>query len=182
MKFTLGKSDEDVADLIGLSRRMLYLMRTGKSPITNKSWWKLEQAEMGANLHPMGADIQRVEEMHPMGADDSRAQSEHGLDRDRVFVLDDSSTGKSKVGTVSPDLRRAPKVGTMSPLPRDGTATGAKSQGLEIREPRATYGTRHASGESLEDLQTLAAALTADAALLWKRAQELEAKIKERTP
>ena len=52
LKLKKELSDERLADRIGLSRRMLYLLRTGKSSITRKTWYKLEQAELEAGILP----------------------------------------------------------------------------------------------------------------------------------
>lgn len=61
LKFTLGHTDEALAECIGLSRRMLYLVRTGKAPASRKTWWKLEQAERAAGLTPPASDFQPLE-------------------------------------------------------------------------------------------------------------------------
>lgn len=50
LKLRKELSDERLADRVGLSRRMLYLIRTGKSSITRKTWYKLEQAEREAGI------------------------------------------------------------------------------------------------------------------------------------
>ena len=50
LKLSQDLTDEELADEIGISRRMLYLMRTGKAPVSKKSWYKLEQAEKRAGL------------------------------------------------------------------------------------------------------------------------------------
>lgn len=52
LKLKKGLSDERLAEWVGLSRRMLYLLRTGKSSITRKTWYKLEQAELEAGILP----------------------------------------------------------------------------------------------------------------------------------
>lgn len=50
LKLGRDLTDEELSVKVGLSRRMLYLIRTGKSSITRKTWYKLEQAEIAAGL------------------------------------------------------------------------------------------------------------------------------------
>jgi transcriptional regulator with XRE-family HTH domain len=45
LKFSRDWTDEQLADEIGVSRRMLWLNRTGKKPISAKTLWKLQQKE-----------------------------------------------------------------------------------------------------------------------------------------
>ena len=45
LKFSQEWTDEQLADRIGVSRRMLWLNRTGKKPISAKTLWKLQQQE-----------------------------------------------------------------------------------------------------------------------------------------
>ena len=52
LKLKKELSDERLAERVGLSRRMLYLIRTGKSAITRKTWYKLEQAELESGILP----------------------------------------------------------------------------------------------------------------------------------
>lgn len=52
LKFSLDLTDEALADRIGLSRRMLWLVRTGKSKASKKSLWKLTEAERAAGIDP----------------------------------------------------------------------------------------------------------------------------------
>jgi transcriptional regulator with XRE-family HTH domain len=65
LKFTLKATDDQLAKTIGVSRRMLYLMRHGKSKITAKTLWKIDQAEKAAGLstHVPTVDeaIERIE-------------------------------------------------------------------------------------------------------------------------
>jgi hypothetical protein len=43
-------SDHELASEIGISRSLLHAMRVGKKPISQKTWFKLEQAERRAGL------------------------------------------------------------------------------------------------------------------------------------
>lgn len=45
VKFAQRWSDEELATAVDISRRMLWLMKTGQKNITRKSWAKLEQLE-----------------------------------------------------------------------------------------------------------------------------------------
>jgi transcriptional regulator with XRE-family HTH domain len=45
LKFAQNWTDEELAEEIGVSRRMLYLVRTGKSKLTRKLEWKVAQVE-----------------------------------------------------------------------------------------------------------------------------------------
>lgn len=50
LKFTLKLSDEGLSERVGISRRMLWLMRAGKAQISAKSLWKIESAEREAGI------------------------------------------------------------------------------------------------------------------------------------
>jgi len=50
LKIAKSWTDEELSAEIGISRRMLYLMKTGKNPITVKSEMKLEAAEREAGI------------------------------------------------------------------------------------------------------------------------------------
>jgi transcriptional regulator with XRE-family HTH domain len=50
LKFSKGWTDEQLSSAVGLSRRMLYLARTGKSSITRKTLYKLESAERAEGI------------------------------------------------------------------------------------------------------------------------------------
>ena len=77
LKLGRDLTDEELALKVGLSRRMLYLIRKGKSSITRKTWYKLEQAEISAGLRggpvardaagDYGASAQKREMLAEMG-------------------------------------------------------------------------------------------------------------------
>jgi len=48
----LGLNLSELPSKIGISKAMLYAYRSGKHRITNKVWFKLEQAERAAGIHP----------------------------------------------------------------------------------------------------------------------------------
>lgn len=50
LKLRRDLTDEELAEKVGLSRRMLYLIRKKNASITRKTWFKLEQAEIEAGL------------------------------------------------------------------------------------------------------------------------------------
>lgn len=54
LKLGRDLTDEELAVRVGLSRRMLYLIRMGKASITRKTWYKLEQAEIAAGIKRSG--------------------------------------------------------------------------------------------------------------------------------
>jgi transcriptional regulator with XRE-family HTH domain len=73
LKFTQRWTDDELSEHVGISRRMLYLMRTGKNPISAKTLWKVEQAERAAGLDPPLPDVGK-----PSGGDVRGLESDRG--------------------------------------------------------------------------------------------------------
>ena len=62
LKFSLGVTDDELARRVGVSRRMLWLIKSGKSAITKKTLWKLDKAERLAGL---GSKSETVSDLTP---------------------------------------------------------------------------------------------------------------------
>lgn len=59
----------DLPQVLGFSERMLFGYRSGKYPITNKAWRKLEQAERTAGIvQPQSQSMGRIGRRGPMAS------------------------------------------------------------------------------------------------------------------
>jgi transcriptional regulator with XRE-family HTH domain len=74
LKFSRGWTDEELAKQIDVSRRMLWLNRTGKRPISAKTWYKVEQQERATAETSAGivveAPVSVVDETAPKQQED----------------------------------------------------------------------------------------------------------------
>lgn len=86
LKLRRDLTDEELALKVGLSRRMLYLIRIGKSSITRKTWYKLEQAEIDAGIRA-GAEIREDAGVSDLGEYKKEMLSEMGgIQKDLVAL------------------------------------------------------------------------------------------------